>query len=145
MSFRSLPRFVHVLLAAAAAAALMAAMPARALDLTVEVSGARSDKGFVAAALYNEVAGWMTQSFRTERVTAGASVRVVFRDLPAGRYALAVIHDENGNGKLDSNLMGMPTEAYGFSRGARATLGPPKFEDAALDIGGDTTVQVKLQ
>lgn len=145
MSFRSMPRFPYLLLAAAAAAASMAATPARALDLTVEVGGARSDKGFVSAALYNEVSGWMKQTFRAERVAAGASVRLVFRDLPAGSYALAVIHDENGNGKLDSNVVGMPTEAYGFSRDARAPFSPPKFEDAVLQLGADTTVQVKLQ
>lgn len=145
MPMRSPPRSVQLLLASSATVAALAAPPARALDLTVEVTGTRSEKGYVAAVLYNELSGWMKQSFRAERTAAGANPRLVFRDLPAGTYALAVIHDENGNGKLDSNLIGVPTEPYGFSRDARGTFGPPKFEDAALQLGADTTLQVKLQ
>jgi len=128
-----------------AAALALAALPARALDLTVEVSGVRGDKGFVAVALYSQAQGWLKQAFKAERVAAGERATIVFRDLPAGDYAFAVIHDENANGKLDTNVVGMPIEAYGFSRDARGHFGPPKWEDAVLKVEADRVVAVKLQ
>ena len=57
-----------------------------------------------------------------------------FADLPPGDYALTAFLDENGNSKLDSNLFGLPTEPYGFSRDARAMAGPPPFADATFRV-----------
>jgi len=54
--------------------------------------------------------------------------------VPPGVYAVAAIHDRNGNGRLDTNLLGMPKEPYGFSRAARGRFGPPSFEDAAFVV-----------
>jgi uncharacterized protein (DUF2141 family) len=64
----------------------------------------------------------------------GSTARLVIGGLVPGRYAVSVIHDQNGNGKLDTNLVGLPTEGYGFSRDARGTIGPPGFEAAAFDL-----------
>ncbi len=55
-----------------------------------------------------------------------------FTDVPLGRYVIAAFHDQDGNNKLNSSLIGMPSEPYGFSRNARGTLGAPKFEDAVI-------------
>ena len=134
----------HLFHALVAAAALGAAQ-ARALDLRVEVSGARSDKGHVMAAIYADAASWMKQALHGERVVAGERTLLVFRNLAPGTYALAVFHDENGNGVLDRNLVGLPTEPYGFSRDARAMMSAPKFEAAALPLQADTTIVVTLQ
>ncbi len=55
------------------------------------------------------------------------------------------MHDENGNGKLDKNFIGMPTEGYGASRAARGTMGPPKWEDAVFQFaGGSLQVPVTI-
>jgi uncharacterized protein (DUF2141 family) len=51
-------------------------------------------------------------------------------------YALAVIHDEDSNGKLNTNWLGIPTEGYGFSNDARALLGPPTFSAASFSYDG---------
>src|SRR5437764_9308992 len=117
---------------------------ARAFDLTVEVRNARSDQGTVAGAVFVE-ANWRGTPLQGERQPAGAKVVFVYRNLPAGRYAVSVFHDENGNGKLDTNVVGMPTEPYGFSRDARALMGPPSFADAAFDLQADTTITVNLR
>ena len=61
--------------------------------------------------------------------------------LPAGDYAVSAFLDENNNMKLDSNLFGLPTELYGFSRNARNPVGPPPFEAAAFRLGDDTPPQ----
>lgn len=55
---------------------------------------------------------------------------VVLKDLPAGGYAFVVLHDANSNGKLDRNLLGVPTEDYAFSNDALGKMGPPSFEQA---------------
>lgn len=54
--------------------------------------------------------------------------------LPAGEYAIRVMHDRNGNGELDSNLIGMPTEPWGMSNDAAGNFGPPKWEDARFTL-----------
>ena len=59
----------------------------------------------------------------------------VFTGLPPGRYAIAIYHDENGNGVMDKNFIGIPSEGFGFSRNARGFAGPPSFNAAAVEIG----------
>jgi len=59
---------------------------------------------------------------------------VQFAGLPAGDYAVSAFLDENGNTRLDSNVFGIPTELYGFSRNARGASGPPQFADAAFRL-----------
>jgi uncharacterized protein (DUF2141 family) len=54
--------------------------------------------------------------------------------VPAGTWAVLAYQDENGNGELDRNLLGIPSENYGFSRDARGRFGPPGFEDAAIEV-----------
>jgi uncharacterized protein (DUF2141 family) len=60
---------------------------------------------------------------------------VVFTNLTPGAYAVIIFHDENDNGKLDKNPLGMPTEAYAISNNARSFLSAPHFKDAAVVLG----------
>ena len=138
-------RTASVATTALAALLSLGATAAHALDLTVEVSGTRSTQGDVLAGLYADGEQWLKKPFRGERVAAGDRVVIVFRNLPAGRYALTVFHDENRNGKVDTNMMGMPTEPLGYSRDAKGTFGPAKFDDAVLSVDSDTTIKVTLQ
>lgn len=65
--------------------------------------------------------------------------------LPAGNYAVDVYHDENANQELDKNLVGMPTEKYGFSNNPSATFGPPAFKEQLVKLDKDRTIEIKLQ
>ena len=124
--------------------ALMATS-ACAHDLTVEVLGARSDKGTVDGALYADAASWLKTPRAGERQPAAARVLLIYRDLPAGRYALSLFHDENGNGKLDSNMIGMPVEAYGFSNNPNV-MRKPTWDEARFELGeADATVRIELR
>ncbi len=134
-------RIRHLLLPALL---LALASTANAFDLTVEVLNAKSDKGSVAGALYT-ASNWLGDPQQGERQPAGDKAVLVYRNLPAGSYAVSVFHDENGNGKLDSNVAGVPLERYGFSRDARGRMGPPTFADAAIDLQADTTVTIHLR
>lgn len=144
--------FAQPLLAVAAlSAGLLSAPGAIAADLTVNVTHARSLDGVVQVALYSGAEGWLKDkaAIRTVSVQPDAERRgvAVFKDVPAGTYAVSSFHDENGNGKLDANLVGVPKEPYGFSRDAKGFMGPPKFSDASFQVteGSPMAVDLKLQ
>lgn len=114
--------------------ALLAATTVHAGDLTVEVKLPVQRQGDVRAALFDKAEGFPRgAALRTANApTVQGKATLQFADLPPGNYALTAYLDENSNSKLDSNLFGLPTEPYGFSRDARAMAGPPPFADAAF-------------
>ena len=117
------------------AAALGGEQPQPTLaTLTVTVDNVRSSEGQVRVAVYTGD-NWLGDepTARVWTAAAGAPVTATFT-LPAGRYAVAVLHDENDNGKMDYRLLRLPKEPYGFSNDAKPKLGPPKFEDAAFAL-----------
>lgn len=118
---------------------LAAAAVASAADLTITVKDVRSAEGSVRLALYDSDASFMKlpQAKVLRQVNASkGEVKFLIHDLPAGKYAVASYHDENNNGKLDMNSLGVPTEGVGFSNDAQGEAGPPKFTQAAFDFGG---------
>lgn len=64
--------------------------------------------------------------------------------LPAGEYAVRVMHDKNGNGDLDANFVGMPKEPWAMSNNAKGNFGPPKWKDAKFDLKGTVTQSLNL-
>ena len=72
---------------------------------------------------------------RIRVAVAGATVAAVLTAPAPGRYGVKLFHDVNGDGKMDTNIVGFPTEPFGFSNDAPIRLGPPSFADAAFDIG----------
>ncbi len=128
-------------LAAAGLAAVLALKGAVAMaaDLEVAVSGLRSAEGEARVAVHRRVSGAV---FSAAGVVAAArrparegEVRVVFEGLAPGDYAVAAFHDADGDGKLGRNMAGMPTEGFGFSKGATGSMGPPGFNEAAVTVG----------
>ena len=112
---------------------------AHAADLTITVKGVRSADGAIFLAVYDSDKSFMKvpQAKTTRRIDAGkGDLKIVIHDLPAGKYAIAGYHDENGNGKLDTNVLGIPEEGYGFSNDARGMFGPPKFSEAVFQFDG---------
>lgn len=70
-------------------------------------------------------------------VPAGETVTIRFTGVEPGDYAIALLHDENDNGKADRTLGMIPREGYGFSRDAKVRMGPPKFRDAVFAHGAE--------
>jgi uncharacterized protein (DUF2141 family) len=66
-------------------------------------------------------------------------------NLPAGHYAAAAYHDENGNKKLDKNIFGAPTEPYGFSNDARRLMSAPSFDEARFEIRNNEESEIHIQ
>ena len=135
----------HRLLAAGMAG--IVAVPVLAADLAVEVQGIRSGDGRLFVAVHTPEtkdsfpAGTGTFVAFQQRAHAG-TLRFVLRDLPPGTYAVNAFHDENDNGELDTNLLGIPSEGFGFANDPDASFGPPDFEDAAVSLGDTSRAAV---
>jgi uncharacterized protein (DUF2141 family) len=65
-----------------------------------------------------------------------SQARCDFEDIPPGTYAIVVVHDENMNGKLDTNWLGIPTEGYGFSNNSKIVFKAPSFSEASFKYDG---------
>jgi uncharacterized protein (DUF2141 family) len=109
---------------------------AYAADIYVTVQGLKNNHGQVLVSLYHQAKPFPTHSdkaLETKRVTIDKTpVSVSFTNIPEGVYAIAVVHDENGNGVLDTNFFGIPNEGVGVSNHARGHMGPPSFKDASF-------------
>ena len=127
---------------ALAAAGLLTAMPAAstagASSVSVAVTGLRNNNGLVQACLTSAPRHFpdcdRDPAAKRMTVHAGSNLVLEFDGVPPGTYAVAVLHDENGNGRVDRMLM-IPREGFGFSRDAPVRMGPPHFTDAAFDLG----------
>lgn len=132
---------------AAAVLTGIVAVPALAADLTIEVHGIRSGDGRLYVAVHAPEskdtfpAGAGSVASLQGRAHIG-TLRFVVQDLPPGRYAVNAFHDENDNGELDTNIVGIPSEGYGFANDPDSTFGPPKFEDAAVNVGDERGLAV---
>jgi uncharacterized protein (DUF2141 family) len=114
-------------------------------QLTIE--GITSIRGSVRVALYNKPEGFTEpkKAVHLKSVSVESATVIVDLNVPPGRYAVAVFHDENNNGVLDKNAFGLPTEAYGFSNNARGRFGPPDFNSCVVEIGPNTKNSIKVR
>lgn len=127
--------------------ALSVAAPATAASLVVDVDGVRSAEGTVGCALYASPDGFLdsARAVALEAVPADpAGVVCRFDGLADGIYAVAVHHDENGNGEVDTNRVGIPQEPWGVTNNVRPRMSAPSFEDAALRIQGDGAAAARV-
>lgn len=121
--------------------------PARASEgamVELQLSGLRSSRGMVRICLTADKRYFpnCTNDPEARHLTVATTqaTHLRFDALPVGRYALSVIHDENGNGKLDTRL-GVPREGFGFSNNAKALFGPPSFRSASFAVQGSNVIQ----
>jgi uncharacterized protein (DUF2141 family) len=138
-----------------------AAFPAQGGELRIRIDGLRSDQGTILIGLYDsrttfdraialsDKDGFLNDPQRVAgialRGSAALKGAIAFQNLDPGRYAVIVLHDQDGNGRLDKNFWGVPTEAYGFSNDAQGFLGPPGFKEAAIHFDGtDRTLAIGL-
>ena len=137
-----------VLLVVAASMSVGSAFAAEPGHLTVRMHGMRNSEGQVLCALFHGAEGFPdgAQAVQGDRskVTSGRAA-CKFKDLKPGVYAVAVFHDEDGDGQMDS-LLGIPTEGFGFSNNAKPGMfGPPSFDEAAFRMGtGRRGVAIKM-
>jgi uncharacterized protein (DUF2141 family) len=117
--------------------------------LTVTVLQFKNDQGQVSIALYNQEEAFPKFPEKAVKIIL-APIKdkksvVIFESLPPGEYAVSVFHDENKNGKMDSNFFGIPKEGVGASNDAKGHFGPPHYKDAKFNFnGGSQSITINL-
>jgi uncharacterized protein (DUF2141 family) len=120
-------------------------MSAQNVNLTVSVSGLKSNTGMMKVGLYNSDGTFLKSTYKSitsEIKNNGATV--TFVGIPKGEYGISTYQDENSNGKLDKNMMGIPSEDFACSNNAKGFMGPPAYEDAKFNINKDLKIDIKF-
>jgi uncharacterized protein (DUF2141 family) len=132
----------------AAAQPAPSAPAAGSATVTVQVVGMHSSKGQVQCLLYAGGVGFPGKPDKAvAKVVApitDETATCAFPNLTLGDYAIELFHDENGNGKLDTGFLGIPSEGFGASNDAPETFGPPKYADAKFTVTGDQTLTIHM-
>jgi uncharacterized protein (DUF2141 family) len=118
-------------------------------SLAVAVNGLRNQKGSICFALFAGEQGFPNrsdQAIAARCVPAQTTVTTTFNQLAPGRYAVAIFHDANGDGKLNTGFLGIPKEGFGFSRNPKIGTSAPSFQDTAVAVAGvNTQIQINLK
>jgi uncharacterized protein (DUF2141 family) len=106
-------------------------------SINVKIQNISNNTGVIACAIFESEKGFPGKFLKFASKTmitqiTGKDASFEFSDIKPGKYAIAVIHDENCNGKLDTNMFGIPKEGYGFSSGAEVAMSAPSFSDAVF-------------
>jgi len=116
--------------------------------LRVSVKGIKGGSGTVYVAAYRDSASFLAdgKAFQTASGPAAEGASFTFDKLPAGTYAVSAFLDENGNGKLDKNFLGMPTEPWGVSNNPKRGMRAPHFDEASFEYdGGGKNIEIELK
>lgn len=118
-------------------------LKAQSTSLVVNVNNIKSQKGSIRVGLFSNEKDFLKNAVEGKVVKiSGGEMTIVFENLKPGDYALSVIHDENENGELDSNAIGIPKEGFAFGNNSMGTFGPPSFEKAKVEVRDQPVKQV---
>ena len=140
-SWKALLLALLVAVALVPLAGLAQEQPAGA-TLRVSIAGLRSQRGNVGCALWGSRTGFPGDADRALQKARGRFGRsegvatCTFENVEPGHYAVSVGHDENENGRLDRNFVGIPIEGWGVSNDAPARMAPPEWDDAVFSVEG---------
>ena len=116
-------------------------------DLIVTITNVKNVEGHIEIGLYNNanVFPEVDKQFKVFyfKVTSN-TIKYTIKDLAHGDYALAIFHDSNSDKVCNKNLLGIPTEDYGFSNNVRPFISPPSFEDANIIHNKQLSVKIQL-
>ena len=140
-----IPAAVLTALVVTTAPASASAADTGSIQLEMKV---QTKKGPVYCALFDNADGFPMKVEKAKaKVRAkvkGTSAVCRFKSLKTGTYAVMAFHDHNGNGKLDTNWLGMPREGVVSSNNAKGNMGPPSFKDASVTVSKDAAVKQSL-
>ncbi len=137
--------------AGVALAGALLSLPALAGEVRAAIDGVNSTKGHVICGIFRSAEGFPKDTKRAFKLVSlpanPAGVQCDFSDLPAGTYAISVFHDENDDGVLNTNFLGMPREGYGFSNNHTYATHPSSFKESyfTLDAEATTVLHIRLR
>jgi uncharacterized protein (DUF2141 family) len=124
--------------------------PASAAEVVVRITGFSEPLGQVGCSLFAGPTGFPMDNAGARQLWQAADAKAVtcrFSDVPEGSYAVSVGHDLNGNKRVDTNFIGLPTEQWGVSNNARPRLRAPSFDEAVFKVAGDSkevAIEIKV-
>lgn len=123
---------------------LFSKVNAQTVSLRVEIVGYKSNMGKAYVAIYNSEKNFLKKPLlgKIEKIENNKAI-VIFKDLIPGESAISSYHDENSNGKLDTNFVGIPKEDYAMSNNAEGFMSAPKYQDAKFTINQNKTISIK--
>lgn len=118
-------------------------------SIRVVIKGIKPVKGNIGLLVFSSKQGFPSDEKKAVKQSiisvTGATMEHVFEGLQPGRYAVAIIHDENFNKRLDTNFMGIPKEGYGVSNNIVNMFGPPGFDESSFSLkDGVFTTEIKV-
>lgn len=132
---------------AATAGVLFAAATAHSATLSLVVEGVEETEGALMIAVFDSAEAFDKGGEPVEALMVEVDTKIVtvtLDDLAPGSYAVKMYHDANSNGEMDTNMMGIPSEMYGFS-GNKGRFGPPPFADATVEVTDDAPVETTIR
>jgi uncharacterized protein (DUF2141 family) len=106
--------------------------------ISVQIDGFKNNNGLINIILFNQSKGFPSEykyGLASQSLPIDSSIiSITFDSLSYGEYALSVLHDENNNGKMDTNFLGIPKEGYGVSNNIRPKMRPPRFDEALFSL-----------
>ena len=117
--------------------------------LVIDISGFPSSDGFAMVAVNNSEESYKggedTAVAKTKTLLVDRKVQVIFTNLPYGWYGVSIYHDENNNGEMDKNAMGIPKEAYAFSNNAKGFFGKPAYKKIKFELNSaEKQIAIKM-
>lgn len=116
--------------------------------LNLNIEGVPSEKGSICYAVYDNESSFLKldKVFKSGLVKAETGLTTIeINDLPDGDYAIAIFHDANGNEILDTNMLGIPKEQVGFTKGKLKMFGPPKYNECTFMLNSNMEMNIRLQ
>lgn len=118
-------------------------------EIRIIIDDLQNSNGYIRAALYNSKENYeksREKPYKTESVRiTNNKAQVIFQNVPVGVYAIAILHDENNNGKMDRNFLGIPKEGFGFSNNPKVLFGAPKFDEIKFDLNKNLVINIKIK
>ena len=115
-------------------------------ELTIRITGIKSIKGKIGVCLLTDESEFLSAcSDYTELKVTAKTMTITKEGLATGEYVLTLYHDANNNGELDTNLIGLPKERYGFSNNPSTFFGPPSYSKCLFEVKEHTSVEIKMK
>jgi uncharacterized protein (DUF2141 family) len=117
--------------------------------LKVTITNLRNNKGHVLISLFKDGVGYPDKpekAFKKEKINiSNNTAALFFAALPTGNYAIAILHDENDDQKMNTNFFGLPKEGYGFSNNVMGTFGPPGYSKARFSYTANISATISIK
>ena len=116
-------------------------------SIDVTIKNIKSIDGYIQIGLYNSPEEFPKVDREFKRYyfkTTASTMKYTLKNLAKGNYAIATYHDKNSDKKCNRNLVGYPTEDFGFSNNVKIFISAPKFEDAKIELNQNQSISISI-